>query len=129
MLSNFDAVARYRFKNLFLIVVLRSVNIDNVVSYDELVSRLSSMTVSLENEKAKTLKLENENSFLKTTCEQQKHLLYITTCSYEEIKLAHEELRVAHDNLVQDYAFLTKKLSHKEIKTSESSSLGSNDHF
>ena len=39
--------------------------VDHVDSYDELVSRLASMTMSLENEKAKTLKLENENSFLK----------------------------------------------------------------
>ncbi|OQU89014.1 hypothetical protein SORBI_3002G133350 [Sorghum bicolor] len=81
--------------------------VDHVVSYDELVSRLASMTMSLGNEKAKTLKLQNENSILKTTCEQQKHLLYVTTCSHEELKLAHEELSVAHDNL--------------------SSSLGSND--
>ncbi|OQU76557.1 hypothetical protein SORBI_3010G165925 [Sorghum bicolor] len=73
--------------------------VDHVVSYDELVSRLASMTMSLEIEKAKTLKFENENSFLKTTCEQQKHLLYVTTCSHEELKLAHEELSVAHDNL------------------------------
>ncbi|OQU80255.1 hypothetical protein SORBI_3007G101401 [Sorghum bicolor] len=72
--------------------------VDHVVSYDELVSRLASMTMSLENEKAKTLKFENENSFLRTTCEQQKHLLYVTTCSHEELKLAHEE-SVAHDNL------------------------------
>jgi len=45
--------------------------------------------------------------------------------------LTHEELCVAHDNLVQDHVFLTKKISNKEIKTSESSSLGSNDrsHF
>ncbi|KAG0525105.1 hypothetical protein BDA96_06G026800 [Sorghum bicolor] len=89
--------------------------VNHVVSYDELVK------------KAKTLKLENENSFLKTTCEQQKHLLYVTTCSHEELKLTHEELYVAHDNLVKDYAFLTKRLSNEEIKTSESSSLGSND--
>ncbi|KAG0521685.1 hypothetical protein BDA96_08G182100 [Sorghum bicolor] len=68
---------------------------------------LASMTMSLENEKAKTLKLQNENSFLKTTGEQQKHLLYVTTCSHEELKLVHEELCVTHDNL--------------------SSSLGSND--
>ncbi|KAG0514115.1 hypothetical protein BDA96_10G162400 [Sorghum bicolor] len=73
------------------------------------------------------VKLKNENSFLKTTCEQQKHLLYVTTCSHEELKLVHEELCVAHDNLVKDHAFLTKKLSNEEIKTSESSSLGSND--
>ncbi|OQU76361.1 hypothetical protein SORBI_3010G136450 [Sorghum bicolor] len=73
--------------------------VDHVVSYDELVSRLASMTMSLENEKAKTLKLQNENSFLKTTCEQQKHLLYVTTCSHEELKLVHEELCVSHENL------------------------------
>ncbi|KAG0529680.1 hypothetical protein BDA96_05G118600 [Sorghum bicolor] len=90
----------------------------------ELVCRL---TKALRNEMAKTSKLKNENSFLKTTCEQQKHLLYVTTCSHEELKLVHEELCVAHDNLVKDHAFLTKKLSNKEIKTSESSSLGSND--
>ncbi|KAG0533550.1 hypothetical protein BDA96_04G202800 [Sorghum bicolor] len=90
----------------------------------ELVCRL---TKALRNEMAKTSKLKNENSFLKTTCEQQKHLLYVTTCSHEELKLIHEELCVAHDNLVKDHAFLTKKLSNEEIKTSESSSLGSND--
>ena len=39
--------------------------VDQVDSYDELVSRLASMTMSLENEKAKTLKLGKENSFLK----------------------------------------------------------------
>jgi hypothetical protein len=41
--------------------------------------------------------------------------------------LAHEELSVAHDNLVQDHAFLTKELSNKKSKTSESSSHGSID--
>jgi len=76
---------------------------------------------------AKTSKLKNENSFLKTTCEQQKHLLYVTTYSHEELKLVHEKLCVALDNLVKDHAFLTKKISNEEIKTSESSSLGSND--
>ncbi|RCV43206.1 hypothetical protein SETIT_9G276500v2, partial [Setaria italica] len=105
------------------------VSIGNVViDFDdpnfELVRRLIK---ALRNEMAKTKKLENENSFLKTTCEQQKHLLYVTTCSHEKLKLAHEELSVAHDNLVQDHAFLTNKLSNEEIKTSESSSLGSND--
>jgi len=90
----------------------------------ELVRRL---TKALRNEIAKTSKLENENSFLKNTCEQQKHLLYVTTCSHEELKLVHEELCAAHDNLVQNHAFLTKKLSNEETKTSESSSFGSND--
>jgi hypothetical protein len=69
-------------------------------SYDELVSRLASMNVALENEMAKTCKFENENSFLKNTCEQQKHLLYVITCSHGELKMAHEELSVTHDNLV-----------------------------
>ncbi|KAG0533062.1 hypothetical protein BDA96_04G160200 [Sorghum bicolor] len=77
--------------------------VNHVVSYDELISRFASMTMSLENEKANTLKLENENSFLKTTCEQQKHLLYVTTCSHEELKMAHEELSVAHDNLSSSF--------------------------
>ncbi|KAG0520254.1 hypothetical protein BDA96_08G058100 [Sorghum bicolor] len=90
----------------------------------ELVCKLSK---ALRNELAKTNKLKNENSFLKTTCEQQKHLLYVTTCSHEELKLVHEELCVAHDNLVKDHAFLTKWLSNEETKTSESSSFGSND--
>jgi len=38
--------------------------VDHIDSYDELVSRLASMTMSLENEKAKTIKLEKENPFL-----------------------------------------------------------------
>ena len=33
--------------------------VDHIDSYDELMSRLASMTMSLENEKAKTIKLEN----------------------------------------------------------------------
>ena len=68
----------------------------------------------------KQVNWKNEKSFLKNTCEQQKHLLYDTTCS-------HEELSVAHDNLVQDHAFLTKELSNEKSKTSESSSHGSID--
>ena len=76
---------------------------------------------------AKTKKLKNKNSFLKNTCGQQKHLLYVISCSHEELKLAHEELSVAHDNLVEDHAFLTKELSNGKIKTSESSSHGSHD--
>jgi hypothetical protein len=71
--------------------------------------------------------LKNENSFPKNTCEQQKHLLYVTTCSHEELKLAHEELSVTHDNLVQDHVFLTKELSNGKTKTSESSTHGSID--
>jgi hypothetical protein len=44
--------------------------VDYVDSYDELVSRLPSMTMSLENEKAKIMKLKNKNSFLKNSCEE-----------------------------------------------------------
>jgi hypothetical protein len=88
---------------------------------------LYKLSRALKREMEKSSKLENENSFLKTTCEQQKHLLYVTTCSHEELKLAHEELSVAHDNLAQEHALLTNKLSNEEPKTSESSSFGSND--
>jgi hypothetical protein len=48
----------------------------------ELVCKL---TKALRNEMAKISKLVNEYSFLKNTCEQQKHLLYVTTCSHEEL--------------------------------------------
>ena len=51
--------------------------VDHVDSYDELVSRLASMTMSLENEKAKILKLENENSFLKTLVKNIKTYLML----------------------------------------------------
>ena len=99
-------------------------NMIDLNSYEKLLDRYGSMINALENEMAKTSKLENENSFLKNTCEQQKHLLYVTTCSHEELKLAHEELSVAHDNLVKDHVFLTKELSNGKTKTSESSSHG-----
>ena len=82
-------------------------NMIDLDSYEELLDRFGSMIKALEKEMAKTEKLKNENSFVKNTCEQQKHLLYITS-SHEELKLAHEELSVTHDNLVQDHAFLTK---------------------
>jgi hypothetical protein len=51
--------------------------VDHVDSYDELVSRLASVTISLENQKAKTMKLEKENSFLKNSCEDHKHLIFL----------------------------------------------------
>ena len=72
----------------------------------------------------KQMKLKNKNSFLKNACEQQNHLLYVISCSHEELKLDYEELSVAHDNLVQDHAFITKELSNEKSKTSESSSHG-----
>ncbi|KAG0523427.1 hypothetical protein BDA96_07G122300 [Sorghum bicolor] len=105
-------------------VSIGGVIVDCDDSHFELVCRL---TKALRNEMDKISKLKNENSFLKTTCEQQKHLFYVTTCSHEELKLVHEELCVTHDNLVKNHAFLTKRLSNEETKTSESSSFGSND--
>jgi len=91
-------------------------NVIDLDSYEELLDRYGCMIKALEKEMAKTEKLKNKNSFLKNTCEQQKHLLYVTTCSHEELKLAHEKLSVAHDNLVQDHAFLTKELSNENLK-------------
>ena len=79
-------------------------------SYEELLSRYASMTKLFEKVLAKITKLEKENSFLKDTCEQQKHLLYVMSCSNEKLKLTYEEISVAHKNLVQDYALLTNKL-------------------
>jgi hypothetical protein len=74
--------------------------IDHVDSYDELVNRLASMTMSLENKKAKTLKLENENSFLKNSCEEHKHLLDVLKSSHGELKLTHETLLGSHEELL-----------------------------
>ena len=56
-------------------------------------SRLASITMSLENEKAKTLKLKNENSFLKNSCEEHKKLLDVLKSLHGVLKLTHETLR------------------------------------
>ena len=88
--------------------------VDHVDSYDELVSRLASMTMSLENERAKTLKLKNENSFLKNSCEDHKHLLDV-------LKSSHVELLVSHEELLEQHASLIKAFS-KKLKKNESSS-------
>jgi hypothetical protein len=65
--------------------------VDHIDSYDELVSRLASMTMSLENEKAKNVELEKENSFLKNSSEQLDHLLHVSKCSLDKLKVNHEE--------------------------------------
>ena len=80
--------------------------VDHIDSYDELVSRLASMTMSLENEKAKTLKLENENSFLENSCEEHKKLLDVQ-------KLNHETLLASHEELLEQHASLIKVFSKK----------------
>jgi hypothetical protein len=86
------------------------------------------MTMSLENEKAKTLKLENENSFLKNSCEDGKHLLDVLKSSHDELILTHEKLLVSHEELLEQHASLIKAFS-KKIKNNESSSHGSNDQL
>ena len=100
--------------------------VDHVDSYDELVSRLASMTMSLENEKGKTLKLENENSFLKNSCEEHKKLLNAYKSSHDELKLNHETLLASHEELLEQHASLIKTFS-KKLKNNKSSSHGSND--
>jgi hypothetical protein len=87
----------------------------------ELVCRL---TNALRNDTAKTSKLKNENSFLRTTCEQQKHLLYVTTCSHEELKLAHEELSVTHDNLEKTMLYSIRSFLMKILKLVKAHHLG-----
>jgi hypothetical protein len=100
--------------------------VDHVNSYDELVSRLASMIMSLENEKSKTLKLENKNLFLKNSCEEHKHLLDVLKSSHDELKLTHEKLLVSHEELLEQHASLIKVLS-KKIKNNVSSSHESSD--
>ena len=100
--------------------------VDHVESYDELVSRLASMIMSLENEKAKTLKLENENSFLKNSCEEHKKLLDAFKSSYDELKLNHETLLASHEELIEQHTSLVKVFI-KKLKNNESSLHGSND--
>ena len=100
--------------------------VDHVDSYNELVSRLASMTMSLENEKAKTMKLENENSILKNSCEEHKKLLDVLKSSHGEIKFTHETLLASQEELLEQHASLIKVFT-KKLKNSESSSHGSHD--
>ena len=78
--------------------VLNDNVVDHVDSYDELMSRLASMTMSLENEKAKIMKLKNENSFLKNSYEEHKKLLDVLKSSHCELKLNHETLLASMKN-------------------------------
>ena len=60
-------------------------------SYTILVSKstkLISSLAMLNNKKTKTLKLKNENSFLKNSCEEHD----VLKSSYGELKLTHETL-------------------------------------
>ena len=96
--------------------------VDHVDSYDELVSKLASMTMSLKNEKTKTIKLENEDSFL------NKHLLDVLKSSHGELKLTHETLLASHEKLLEQHASLIKVFS-KKLKNNESSSHESSDQL
>jgi hypothetical protein len=59
------------------------------------------MVMSLENEKAKILKLEKENSFLKNSCEYHKHLLDVLKSSHDELIVTHEKLFVSQKELLE----------------------------
>jgi hypothetical protein len=84
------------------------------------------MTMSLENEKAKTLSLEKENLVLKKSCEEYKHLLDVLRASHDELKLTHEKLCVSHEELIEQHASLIK-VSLKKLKNNKSSSHESSD--
>jgi hypothetical protein len=99
--------------------------VDHVESYDELISRLASMTMSLENEKTKIMKLENKNSFLKNSCEEHKKLLDVFKSSHGELKFTHETLLASYEELLDQHASLIKLFS-KKIKKNGSSSHESN---
>jgi hypothetical protein len=86
------------------------------------------MTMSLENGKAKTLKLENKNLFLKNSCEEHKHLLDVLKSSHGELKLTHEKLLVSHEELFKQHASLINVFSMK-LKKNESSSHESSDQL
>jgi hypothetical protein len=86
------------------------------------------MTMSLENEKAKIMKLENENLFLKNSCEEHKHLLDVLKYSHGELKLTHETLLASHEELLDQHVSLIKLFS-KKIKKNESPSHESSDQL
>ena len=54
------------------------------------------------------MKLENENSFLKNSCEEHKHLLDVLKSSPSELKLTHDTLLASHDELLEQHASLIK---------------------
>ena len=84
--------------------------------------------MSLENKKAKTMKLENKNSFLKNSCEEHKNLLDVLKSSHDELKLTHETLRASHEELLEQHVSLIKAFS-KKLKNNESSSHESSDQL
>jgi hypothetical protein len=73
------------------------------------------MTMSLENEKAKIMKLKKENSFLKNSCEHHKHLLDVRKSSHDELKLTHETLLASHEELL-DNILLSLNCFQRKLK-------------
>jgi hypothetical protein len=100
--------------------------VDHVDAYNELVSKLASMIIFLKNENAKTLKLENKNSFLKNSCEEHKHSFDVLKCLHGDLKLTHETLLISHEELLEQHVSLIKVFT-KKLKNNESSSHGSHD--
>ena len=72
------------------------------------------------------MKLKNENSFLKNSCEEHKHLLDVLKSLHGELKLTHETLLASYEELFDQHASLIKVFI-KKLKNSESSSHGSHD--
>ena len=72
--------------------------------------------------------MENENSFVKNSCEEHKHLLDVLKSSHDELKLTHEKLFVSHEELLEQHASLIKAFS-KKLKNNESSSHESSDQL
>ena len=52
--------------------------------------------------------MENENSFVKNSCEEHKHLLDVLKSSHGELKLTHETLLTSHEELLEQHASLIK---------------------
>jgi primosomal protein N'' len=84
--------------------------------------------MSLENKKAKAIKLKNKNSFVKNSCEEHKKLLNVLKSSHGELKLTYETLLASHEELLDQHASLVKLFS-KKIKKNESSSHDSSDQL
>lgn len=81
--------------------------VDHSLSYDELVEKLNSMTVSLKNKNLKMRNMENEHSFLKTSCDDLMHLLDVLKCSHE-LNMVHENICETHEKLKENHDFSLK---------------------
>jgi hypothetical protein len=62
------------------------------------------------------MELENENSFLKNSCEEHKHLLDVLKSSHEKLMLTHEKFFASHEELLEKHASLIKTLSKHSME-------------